>query len=93
MTEEIPATPGWVDEQLDALFAHLPGSPDLQSARMAYSMCLAMHKRSAVPSDTLGAEFKGCRAALLRALQAAGVAWESIDTDLDAVEAEIAASS
>jgi hypothetical protein len=93
MTEELASTPGWVDERLDQVFWALPRSETVDRARQAYAMCLAGRKRPAVPSDTLGAEFSDCRAALHRALQAAGISSGVLDPGLEALEAEIAAGS
>lgn len=96
MTEEIAATPGWVDDGLDALFATLPDVPGLKAARAAYAVCLATRKQPAVPSDMLGAEFEPCRPALHRALLDAGIeqaAWTSMEPTLEALEAEIADDS
>ena len=96
MTEEMAATPGWVDRRLDQLFAPLPYTAEVDSARRAYSGCLAASKAPAAPSDLLGAEFAPCRPALNRALRAAGVdaaAVSALEAELEALEAEIAAAS
>ena len=95
MPEDIAATPGWVDERLDELFAQLPASDALDVARRAYSSCLASRKSPSAPSDMLGAEFNGCRAALNRALKAAGMSDQlpSFEGGLEALEAEIASES
>lgn len=96
MTEEIAATPGWVDERLDELFAPLPATPAVAAARSAYANCLGSRKAPAAPSDMLGAEFEACRPALHRALQQAGVDAEllaGLEGGLEALEAEIAADS
>ena len=96
MTEDIAATPGWVDQRLDQVFAALPGSPAVAAARDGYAACLAARKAPAAPSDMLGAEFERCRPALHQALRAAGVPPETLDaleTALEAIEAEIAGGS
>ncbi len=94
MTEEIAATPGWVEHRLDEVFAGLPDAPGIVVARQAYATCLARRKAPAAPSDLLGAEFEGCRPTLRRALQAGGVqGLDWIDAALEALEAEIASSS
>lgn len=96
MTEEIAATPGWVDEKLDELFAPLPASPALAAARTAYARCLGARKAPAAPSDMLGAEFEACRPALHRALQGAGIdagLIAALEGGLETLEAEIAAES
>ncbi len=94
MTEEIAATPGWVEERLDKVFAGLP--LDASAGRSAYLTCLASRKSPAAPSDLLGAEFEGCRGALRRALLGAGLdrsAWSDLDKALEALEAELAGDS
>lgn len=95
MPEEIAATPGWVDERLDALFATLPNSADIKAARLVYSACLASCKSPSTPSDMLGAEFNACRAALHNALRAAGLGptLQVFENGLEALEAEIASDS
>ena len=94
MTEEIAATPGWVDERLDEIFAGLPAAT--RPARDAYAACLAARKSPAAPSDLLGAEFEGCGGALRRAMLAAGVDRDAIarvGAALEALEAEIVTDS
>ena len=94
MTEQIAATPGWVNQRLDEVFAGLPDAPGIVAARDAYSACLASRKAPAAPSDMLGAEFNGCRPALRRALEAEGVeGLAALDGKLEALEAEIAGES
>ena len=96
MTEEIVATPGWVDERLDELFAPLSQTPAIAAARTAYANCLAIRKAPAAPSDMLGAEFEPCRPALHQALQQASVAPDALaelEAGLETLEAEIAADS
>ena len=93
MTEEVAATPGWVAERLDEIFASYPAGDQLQAARRAYADCLASRKEPGAPSDLLGAEFTECRNALTRALGAAGVAVGPLAPALEALEAEIAAGS
>jgi len=96
VTEEIAATPGWVDGRLDELFAALPAGEAVASARDAYADCLAGQKEPVAPSDNLGTEFGGCRARLRAALAAADVTgddWTRLDAALEALEAEIAAES
>ncbi len=94
MTEPIAATPGWVDERLDRIFAHLPATT--LAARNAFATCLAAQKAPGAPSDLLGAEFEPCHAALRRSLLGAAVdrtLCNSIMAELEALEAEIAADS
>ena len=96
MTEEIPATPGWVDERLDHVFAALPPGAEVAAARRSYSDCLARDKAPAAPSDMLGAEFAECRPRLRVALLSAGIdhaALSELDAALETLEAEIAGDS
>ena len=96
MTEEIAATPGWVDERLDQVFASLPASAAVASARRSYADCLARDKAPAAPSDMLGAEFAECRPRLRAALLSAGMdhaALSKLDAALEALEAEVAGDS
>ena len=94
MTEPIPATPGWVEENLERIFARLPSAA--KQACDAFAACLARSKAPAAPSDLLGAEFEPCHAALRQDLLRAGVdraAVAEIGQELEALEAEVAAES
>ena len=94
MTEETVAAPGWADGRIDELFAALPQTPGITAARESYISCIAGRKAPAAPSDMLGAEFNGCRAALHQAFQAEGVdGWAVLDAQLEILEAEIASDS
>ncbi|MBC7800572.1 MAG: hypothetical protein H7Z10_08110 [Gemmatimonadaceae bacterium] len=91
MTEEIAATPGWVEQRLETVFAGLP-----DAERDRYADCLARQKVPGGPSDELGTEFAGCRPMLRRALIGAGIAAETLDAldaQLAALEAEIAVAT
>ena len=89
MTEEIAATPGWVDGRLDQLLAGMPASPEIGAARAAYLDCLAARKAPAAPSDQLGAEFADCRSAFLAALRRHGAPLGALGEQLERLEAEI----
>ena len=96
MTEEIAGTPGWVDTELDRVFAPLPAGAAVTAARAAYADCLARQKDPVAPADDLGSEFNGCRAQLRAALAEAGVtgtAWANLDAALETLEAEITQDS
>ena len=95
MTDEIAATPGWVDTRLDEVFARLPASPDIRAARDAYADCLARQKAPAAISDELGAEFNGCRSRLMKRLRecAGDSDLAAFGSELEALEAEIDADS
>ena len=93
MTEEIAATPGWVDQQIEEAFASLPQSDGLRRVRDEYADCLARSKAPGAPSDMLGAEFNRCRIALKAGLKALGVDDGGLTARLEAVEAEIATDS
>ncbi len=92
MTDPMAATPGWVDEALDRLFAGLEAG----NARTAFADCLARSKAPAAPSDLLGAEFETCHGNLRRALLAAGIDRARVEDVLrqaEALEAELAGDS
>ncbi len=96
MTEEIASAPSWVEQRLDEVFAGLPASPGLDAARNGYLTCLARKKAPAAPSDMLGAEFDGCRAAVRRQLTELGLPDDTmaqLDQKLEALEAEMAEDS
>ena len=93
MTEEIAATPGWLDGRLDEAFASLPDTDAVRSARRAYAECLAVRKAPAAPSDMLGAEAEPCHQALLASLRDAGVKAPGLHAALEAIEAELAEDS
>ena len=93
MTEEIAATPGWVDQRIEEAFAPLPQSDGLRAAQGAYADCLAGAKQPGAPSDMLGAEFNRCRRELMAALGGLGVEDAGLVARLEALEAEAAADS
>ena len=83
-----------MEERLDQVFAGLPDTAG--PARDAYATCLARRKAPAAPSDLLGSEFDGCRAALRQALLGAGLGhgvFDGLNAALEALEAELAADS
>jgi hypothetical protein len=87
LTEETPATPGWVDDRIDAVFA--PLGAGTVAIREAYALCLA-GVRGSVDVD---AGHDQCRARALAALRDAGVEIEPVDRALQALEAEISAGT
>ena len=96
MPEEIAATPGWVDQRLDEVFAGLPREPAVRACCDQYAACLAGEKEPSTPTDALGTEFNDCRAALMTALAGAGVddaIRADLDIKLEVMEAEIAEES
>ena len=95
MTEEIPATPGWIDERLDEVFVEL-GDDRGAAARERYLNCLSGTKAPAAPSDLLGAECERCRRELLASLESEGIAPDALarlGKRLEEIEAELAADS
>ena len=92
MTEEIAATPGWVDGRIAEAFAGL-SADGLRAAQDAYADCLARAKQPGAPSDMLGAEFNRCRAELMASLRELGVEDAGLPARLEALEAEVAADS
>ena len=96
MTEDIAATPGWLDERLDAVFAAIGDDDRVGTARDQYVRCLAGAKAPAAPSDLLGVECERCRSLLLAALAGLGIGPSQLATlgqALEATEAELAADS
>ena len=96
MTEEIAATPGWLDERLDEVFADVEGDDRVGAARDQYMLCLAGAKAPAAPSDLLGAECERCRRSVIAALAGLGIEPDTLGRlgkRLEAVEAELAADS
>jgi hypothetical protein len=86
--EERPATPGWVEERLDEIFALHPIGAAGTRCRAAYLACLA-DCRGAIDAD---AGHDRCRAAFLACLRDGGVGpaqIRALEADLEALEAEI----
>ena len=94
-TEEIPATPGWVEQSLDEILADpqigLPQRPSLLGYRNTYLDCLAGAERT---SD-IDEWHDRCRRDLLTALGAQeGITAEQsrkLEQKLEALESEISA--
>ena len=87
LTEETPATPGWVDDRIDAVFA--PLGAGAAAVREAYAICLA-GVRGSVDTD---AGHDRCRARAMASLRDTGVDVSEIDRALQALEAEISAGT
>ncbi len=86
-TEEGPVAPGWVDQELDEIFAGLPGVSAGHQAE--YARCLAGSRVGDVE-----ASHDRCRVRLLGQLEADGVeggAREALRERLEALEAELTA--
>jgi uncharacterized protein YbjT (DUF2867 family) len=81
LTEETPATPGWVDRRVREIFAPL----NAEEAGNAYADCLA-GIRGDVDTD---AGHDRCRRAAIEALESSGVDTDTLDRTLQALEAEI----
>ncbi len=84
-TEDSAVTPGWVDQELDEIFAGLPAQSAGQ--RAAYAECLAASRTG----DVEGAHDR-CRTVLLEGLRGDGVeaaALARLVDRLEALEAEI----
>lgn len=86
-TESTPATPGWVESELDEALAGLPDRPATRSAQASYLDCLAA---SAGPDDAALRRDR-CRRALLQALEADGIALGELEQRLERLEADLAA--
>ena len=88
-TEEVPATPGWVEQSVEEILAVLPQEPALAGLRNAYLDCLA----GARGPDDVDAAHDRCRRLLIEALRdrqhvPAGPL-RQIEQALEAMEAEI----
>ena len=86
-TEEGPVAPGWVDQELDEIFAGLPGVSSGHQAQ--YAQCLAGSRVGDVE-----ASHDRCRVRLLEQLRADGVdqaVCDGLVERLEALEAEITA--
>ena len=84
LTEETPATPGWVDDRVAALFAPLGDAA--KPVGDAYADCLA-GVRGAVDTDS---GHDRCRREALAAVRdVPGVKLDGLDKALQALEAEI----
>ena len=88
-TEDVPATPGWVEGSVEEILAVLPAEPALAALRNAYLDCLASARG---PGDVDAAHDR-CRGRLLDALRdrhrvSAGQL-RQIEPTLEAMEAEI----
>ncbi len=88
-TEEVPATPGWVEGSVEEILAALPQEPALAGLRNAYLDCLA----GARGPDDVDAAHDRCRRRLIEALRQQRHLGEQLVRDLDqkleAVEAEL----
>lgn len=87
-TEDTPATPGWVESELDEILAGLPRRPSLSKLRAAYLDCLA----GIGGAVDMEAAHDRCRATFLEGLGEDGIAAEDVralDHRLAALEAEI----
>ncbi len=88
-TEDVPATPGWVEGSVEEILAVLPAEPALAGLRNAYLDCLAGARG---PGDVDAAHDR-CRRTLIDALRdrqrvPAGLL-QQIELALEAMEAEI----
>ncbi len=91
MAEDIPATPGWVEERLDEIWASagIGSTPGSTAARNTYLSCLAT---CGTGSDDPERCHDLCRQAFLESLRSARVSGEAIaalEAELETLEAEI----
>lgn len=88
-TEDVPSTPGWVEQSVEEVFSTLRQGPSLTRLRGAYLDCLAATR---APED-IDAAHDRCRRALLQALheqeQVPPAALASLEQKLEALEAAI----
>ena len=87
LTEETPAAPGWVERRVREVFAPLGDAAN--TARDAYADCLA-GVRGAVDVDQ---GHDRCRRSALAALEGIAPDIPGMDRELQALEAEISAST
>ena len=87
LTEETPATPGWVDARIRAIFA--PFGATAETTRDAYADCLA----SVGGAADVNLAHDRCRTAAVRALADIAEDPNALDRDLQALEAEISSST
>ncbi len=87
LTEETPATPGWVDARITAIFA--PFGPSLDAVRDAYAECLA-GVRGAVDVET---GYDRCRRNAVQAARDVVADADALDHTLQTLEAEISSST
>jgi hypothetical protein len=88
VSEDVAATPGWVEARLDEILAALP-APVRVACRSAYLDCLARCR----PPANVEAGHDRCRAVFLDCLAGAGLdrpALQALEPELEALEAEIA---
>jgi len=90
MAEEVPATPGWVERQLDEICSssYLPVTKAVIAGRDAYLACLAL---CVIGSDQETGH-DNCREDFLTSLRQARIASDTLqflEAELGALEAEI----
>jgi hypothetical protein len=89
MAEDGPATPGWVEERLEEIWArrYLPATAAVNASRDAYLSCLAGCGNGGMESC-----HDMCRAECLAALRRAKIAPDTLaglEGELEALEAEL----
>ncbi len=87
-TEDVPATPGWVEGSVEEILSVLPPEPALAALRNAYLDCLAGARG---PGDVDAAHDR-CRRSLIEALRQRHLGERlvrDLDQKLEAVEAEL----
>ncbi len=87
LTEETPATPGWVDRRIAEIFD--PLGPETMPARNAYAECLA-GARGSVDVDL---SHDRCRRTLLAAVDGKVADLAALDRVLQEMEAEISSGT
>ncbi|WP_428374785.1 hypothetical protein [Lichenicoccus sp.] len=88
-TEDVPATPGWVEQGVDEILATLPQRPALRALRNSYLDCLAAAGRTRDLDET----HDRCRRRLLTALleeeHLSRATVDALERKLEALEADI----
>jgi hypothetical protein len=90
MAEEVPATPGWVEQQLDEIWSalYLPVTDAVMVCCDAYLSCLAT---CVIGSDQERGR-DNCREDFMTGLRRAGIASDTLgflEAELEALEAEL----
>nr|WP_321985625.1 hypothetical protein [uncultured Lichenicoccus sp.] len=88
-TEDVPATPGWVEQGVDEILASLPQRPSLRALRNSYLDCLASAGRTRDLDETHDRCRKRLLTALLEGEHFAPATVAALEQKLEALEAEI----
>ena len=88
-TEDVPATPGWVEQSVDDILATLPQRPSLRALRNSYLDCLAGAGRTRDLDETHDRCRRRLLVALLEEEHLSQATVNALEQKLEALEAEI----